>query len=1203
VTRPGDPPYPETMRRDRLRPWLAGALLFTWWLTSATAAAQLHDPIRTPNGIVLGPASGNAAAPSSSTETREPRWITSEGHAVVRDAVSGALRCRDVSVPENMGTPTGVRLDPTDGTWFSTVAATGLADAVYVLSIHFPAKDRARLVRSSCSGGPATVADVAIDPLHLPSLTAISNTRALPAIGTRAVLVPTAEGIVRIDFEGSPGSRLWLPMSMLEAMLAGPLEDALGRPREGGTWSVQAGAASPDGRSFFVLALDAGSTPARALVEVSAEGALSLRIGPEPLGVTFLDETSDLVVDGGGAQLAFFPARRDGGPSFLGVLPLAAGAPYASNLVPAWPYWPDHDLGPSSVEFLVGSTSGTPYARLADGRVRAISFDDDLADFDRDGLTRGEESARGTSDHDRDVDRDGASDGFEVETSRTDPLRADDTPPTSTSVRGFAPSALINDWGRPFRWGAGELAAGGAAYCTGTEDSFEVLRDWRCWGADGAELTVAPTWSRPVFTDDLGHYFHVADGGRILRVERATGREELLATWTEPGMVGEQVVRVERAFSPDAILVARVLDGGLHLLAADGSDHALFEPSRVECPLTPTPADLARCGDADLARPVEEVALLGDDTTTGDTVAWVRLRGIPGGEIVQLTPTGLRHLTDSDALAPYTTYFRGVGRAPDGRWLVSSGDVGLEARVFDGAFRHLPVRQVAAIGQLEQFFGDGVGVEGAWAYLSLPPQTGETGGCSCVGSICLCGFDSSRAPPTPRIVPAVDRTLMVPVPDGLEPGEVVMTARGPGRDAASYPFEGRGLFRITTLGGVAPWLDEDDLARLGDEALRASLAETPLANLDDVGISPRLDAVCVVEPEHGRAIEITLDETSHLETSARLVATDAVGCAYDDEGRLALLRGRAIDVGGESIALDGSAPPRTLEHAAGRYLVLDEDGALECVDGALAHARPDVRLLTLSPIDVDGVVALIEREGSGRLARVEDLCSGLGASDALSIDGTFTLVDQLTAVTSAIRYEARGATIAIAPNGLLYGALWAPVAGSGELLDPMLNINQGITFALHRFRPAYPPITPERRIEAIDPWRLATDPWPIARVHSPIGSPRTAGAVFPSEVRALSLVRGGGIVEPWERRGLAPYEAWTAPPPSPDAGVAGLDAGRVEMPPTASGCTCRSGRRSESSRLAALALVAIAAHGGRRRARRRSNEAHERRPPFYAPPP
>lgn len=878
----------------------------------------------------------------------------------------------------------------------------------------------------------------------------------LPTRDDGTTYLPTTEGLYTLNLDAPEAPT---PFVSLEA-LRGSLQTALPDPYP---WTSSApsdelrlvsGTVTPQDALWLLVEQQVDGAPAFWIVELGRDGAVSIVASPSLLR---------------GKGLA--PQRL-----------VYASDLNAALLLGGYRWWlvPLEGTQREGIErlpWLSVSDDGQapPLAQGPDGRVslglQPVTFDPSALDPDRDLLTSAVEASLGLSPYDDDTDDDGVSDGTEVHVFQSDPKDPAVPVVAAPSPTKFAPSTMLYEWSfmneRSVENGVG---TGGFSHaiCNPRHGSIGVpLSSYDCRTPDARAVFAEPVASQPWFTPDGRHAVFGSD--RLYLQDVATGVSEPLV---------DSILTTPYPVASDAIFQTTVDSRKLLRLDGRGS-FPVIDLDRAECPLLDSEEDAAaRClAASERISGIQELQVLGYHAGLKGLVVIVWTT--KGRLLVLATRDRTRRLAHENFFDG--GWFDSLESLPSGG-VVAAFTEGSERalRMFDDAFRPVST-QPSPLATTGRFFRHGMFSATGLAYYTVPPNTGETGGCVTVRGLTLCAFDPQRAYNL-DVRQNIAYREWVPVPEGLERGEALFWASGwrePGGVVITRWQRDWALWRVSRLGGVLRWLDDAAFAALLEDDDRARLASDPLREVRVTASSADPWRVCFVEAPldgEGRAWELELDPQTRTPVGARFVEAGGVrACGYD-EGSLVVLREErgakaeaVLDFeDGREVRVPFLGPTGFVR--LGDHWVFLGDGTASCAKASTSSPKVVGHFQLFAATVAKGLLHWVERDGRGFVAGEAAVCGEGGPFESLHYfdagqDPTpfWTRVARNRYGTNQWEAKVSGATLALRPDGVMLVAPENLTAREAEGLLPDFYRDM-----LHRFHPSYTPLNWDHRLGSLD---------------------------------------------------------------------------------------------------------------------------------------
>lgn len=960
----------------------------------------------------------------------------------------------------------------------------------------------------------------------------------------RAELMPAGDGLARV----------WVSRASLASVLPDSPAPALVFVHR---WTV-----ATDGTMYLIVTdspAGAGDEPLHYVVEVSNDATPTLRAGPftgvTPPSVSWLPALDAVVLSAAGPELPLRVIYRDHTPAEApGLLGIAMLRPDADELATA--------EFAESFTAVVPATTGTVAVTVQSGSgdrlVRPLVVAPTVLDLDRDGLTRAQEQALGTSDRSRDSDGDGFEDRVEHE-GGTSPIDAASVPPTMP----FDPTAVLA--------GSAGIMIDEHDFVTPDTPRSGFSR-WLCQGdtclhADRTERPGLP--HAALYAMDDTHVYEIPDVSAGTDTSTAP---RVIHRWDTPAALGVPMTM------PPLPMLSLIPISDTEALVV------LFDPvptplgirtliARIDGPDVTILLDSATaCAPMAAARPC------GVGLVTWDHVQQRMLAQVWASEagnydrrwVFELGETA-RYLAEITDVVGVGSHVTSMTALDTGGFVVQriNGNASHELQVrmepiridpsFRTATRHPP------LGAIDPFLGGQPFRDGYYGndakYFELPPYQEGDSSSGCRFDVCWTMPSSAGFIMKPQPKTVWSQTEWRTKTDALQPGDVVGFSQTTFRDNDTFsdlPVDSTtaAVVRITADLTVVPWIDRARMATL----IRPQDAGTLFLPVDQEGIvrsldvSPDRSRICLADGLRVWEIELT----DGVPTSMGVAAADAgEACAYREDGALAVVAAspRALRVAGTTVTLLDEAPVGELRRIDGRWVLARGRAASLCIgdDGRTIEAPAAAALAAAF-----GGVLWIPEDGIGYIARsVDAFCAGQ-AAERLEDDDVWGAIYE-NSLSARYAVSVTSASIAVRPDGLI---LTQPrgvnlVEAYGELPVPLL---------LMRWFPSYRAVDGVG-IAAVDPLR---------RVYPGTYALGGYEVMTLSSVTALDFVDGAPAGTDWgydDREG-EPY----VPEPEP-----GSDGGPGAPPAEPSGC-CGAGGGGAAPSAAACALVVLLSGRRRRRA-------------------
>lgn len=961
---------------------------------------------------------------------------------------------------------------------------------------------------------------------------------------------------------------------MLAALGLGPLVGG-----DGFSWGLRSLLVAPDGSLWTFTSLTYMGNPVEAVVALlrrAPDGTWSLAGGLEPADELatatlsrsyttpwlWLDDATGLLVSGvftGPLDETLRPSR-----AFLSVRdPAAAETP------------------PRFVELAGFALDLRPTMAPSGVMQFGLRIDPARFDFDLDGLAELSERAAGTDPRRFDTDGDGASDGHEVRLLGTDPL--DGAAPQLTAAQRartrLAPTTMPDDWRRLHL--EGPIAA-----------SRRIGQDLRVQGAADAVCGYLIDADGDLYPehescfDEAGEAIgpepmpvpgaQLADDGACLFVERP-----------EQGVV----VRIDRdgtetkVFAGDSISLVAISCRVLFVTAldltvtrvVDGAPFVVFDPTRA-CPVAGDESELQSCSTQELVPEVGrtvELRPLGLDLEAG--AALFALSTDRGEALVAIDAARARVVLRAEALDPWRRLQR-VFVEPGGRRHVLLHDgLGRERRLLtlNGAWAplQLPGPRLERFGLHEPegwFRGALSGTSVARFPHVLDPENPADPGCSaccaCAPGVMICQPCAGIDPPSVVEKEAAAFAAWVPVEEGARPGETLFFSTS----GSGFTLEQWGLYRSTAAGAIVPLIEGPAfVAAIAEEAARAALWSGAPGAILELQPDSTGRKLCLIDaqdyvPDGERTVwELTLDEQG-LPGAVHHVATgDYTGCAYDADGRRALLtRDGAVTLGGVALPIRAGGEAHSLAFVGDRFIARAGGGIL-CFDaaGTVTGAAAAIDAFAPGP---SGTIFFVSASGVGEVATIDGFCAGDGPRARLHDAETIYDAAEFELRFTDYSVFTRNHHLAVRPDGIVLvqaGDTQRTEGPAAGLMPP--------PSPLFRLRPTFEPLTSER-IAALEPYRRNVE----------LGCHHTADF---SVAGGMATLPGGdattfAAADGWPNFGLAP-ERLEQPGPGDGGGGGAGGSGAADASAggdSGGGCGCHGGGGGLSALALALALLAAA---------------------------
>lgn len=788
-----------------------------------------------------------------------------------------------------------------------------------------------------------------------------------------------------------------------------------------------------------------------------------------------------------------------------------------------------------------------------------LRFDGDT-DLDGDGLGFSREQALGTDDLRLDSDGDRVWDHLELTRFGTDPSDAGSAPARpEVPLTGFAFSSRLSEWpeftnpGLVFGGIAPALAAG-RAYCRGVESTTCTVRCtgfefYDCFGPDGARVHAQPLKRFPSFApgatewwlgDETGLELGNASGAqRVATTDECNARRCGVVSAVAPGL----------AYGPGPVISSVGLD--LRRYTREGS-------SSVCVPEGCAPR------------------LLGQDEGRGEVFV-AKTSNLRERVYAVGRDGGATFLFDS-------SFFRAaeVGSlwvAPQtGTAALALGGASSRVLVLDHTFTEVGTPSIAVTSN-EPWFRSGFGVKQTHAFMHAP-YLGGSGSSSC----------PLYAPPEVCTPPPLAKRLpwpaftdlygeLVPVDARVRAGDVLFWVSALQDASTGYAVEaGRrgGVWIHRESGATDQWASPEALGRRADPTAAASLAATPLGPARQLSVAPSGGALCFTDFT-GRLFTLSIVDGRPSSLSLAQAA-HAHGCAYAEDGSLAVLEKDAIVVGARrfAAATAGDTTGEALHRAGSGWIARMTQGdassarvEARCFDAAGARTGEALHVSALTV--EDGLVYWLERldtlsghspapatqQGRAFVAPVADFCAGR-FTETLWVkkerEAANLWADVYRGVIDPTEpFQVLHGMLARRPDGLLLMSsrgVDSRDRGGADARGKFL-----FEFP-YRVLPAFHPVNGSPGLAAHTPWRRKTGSFSL--VHA-----------MPAFVTAMATVPGA-VPASWGEvgraeclgRACAPYVPGPAPVEPPDGGAEEADAGvtsPLPMPTQPSGCGCGQG--------------------------------------------
>jgi len=507
-----------------------------------------------------------------------------------------------------------------------------------------------------------------------------------------------------------------------------------------------------------------------------------------------------------------------------------------------------------------------------------------------------------------------------------------------------------------------------------------------------------------------------------------------------------------------------------------------------------------------------------------------------------------------------------------GSSVLSLGGTAPQQVVLDDGFVEVS-RSTIPLTSSEPWFRIGFGLKQTHAFMHAP----YTGGGGSSGCPLYTPPEVCSPPPLAKRLPWPVFTELygelVPVDSMVRAGDVLFWVSALQDASSGYAIEAGprgGMWIHRESGATDQWASPEQLISLADALAADSLLTTPLSPARQISVAPSGAALCFTDFT-GRLFTVTIAEGRPSALSLAQ-ATNAHGCAYAEDGTLAVLEKDSIVVGGQrfSAASVGDTSGESLHRAGSGWIARMTQGdpsaarvEARCFD---ASGGPTGEVLHVSALTVeDGLVYWLERldtlsgrsqapgtqQGRAFVATVADFCAGR-FTETLWVknerEASNLWADLYRGIIDPTEpFKVLHGMLARRPDGLFL------VSSRGVDSKERGGVDARGKFLFefpYRVLPAFHPVNGAPELPTHTPWRRKTGSFSL--VHA-----------LPAFVTAMATVPGAvpanyGEVGRAECLGrpCVPYVVGPPPVAPGDAGVESPDAGMTSPPPGTSGCGC-----------------------------------------------